>query len=220
MPESIRRLGVLGGTFDPVHKGHLALAEAALRVHHLDGVLFIPSAQPPHKLAIPLAPFPDRYAMLTIGLQGRKDLFCSDMESKRVGPSFTIDTLRQLRTAYGQAIQLYFLIGVDAFAEINTWKEFRKLFNLAVFVVATRPPDAATAIRDVICRFLPDFQFDKARGCWMSELGKPAVFSLIMEPVAVSSTDIRNRAASGLSLAGLVDAEVETYIKEHRLYRC
>lgn len=218
-PERIRRLGVLGGTFDPVHRGHLAIAEAARLAHQLDSVLFIPSAQPPHKQDVPIAPFSDRLAMLATALRNKGAYFYSDMEVRRGGPSYTIDTLRQLRNDYGPNTELFFLIGCDAFAEINTWKEFKKLFELAAFLVVTRPPDGVHIIEDVVERYLGCFTFDKKSGGWLSEKGSPAVFPLIMEPIAVSSTGIRQRAASNLSLNGLVDPRVEAYIREHHLYQ-
>ena len=134
-----RRVGILGGTFDPVHNGHLAIAEAVRQALALSGLLFIPAFLPPHKPTYTISPFVQRAAMLELAVVDRPGFFVSLLEAEREGPSYSIDTLRTLRQTLGEEVHLFFIIGMDAFAEIHTWKANRELLDQASFVVMGRP---------------------------------------------------------------------------------
>ena len=132
------RIALYGGTFDPVHDAHLAVAEEAVRVARLDRVLLIPAADPPHKPGRAHAPYKDRLRMVELACAGRAHLEASDLE-RRQGRSYSIDTILQVRTALRREEQLYFLIGADAFSEIETWHRFSEVIRLVTFLVVSRP---------------------------------------------------------------------------------
>ena len=134
-----RRIGLFGGTFNPIHRGHLQVARDVLHRYRLTTVQFIPSAQPPHKIEGILAPAADRYAMACNALADEPALKVSDIEIRRSGPSFTIDTLRRFMAEQHVETHIFFMVGLDAFLEIHTWKSYRQLFDLAAFIVMTRP---------------------------------------------------------------------------------
>ncbi len=217
MTGEISRIGVFGGTFDPVHNGHLVLAEAARREFALDQVLFIPAAQPPHKLGEPVTPFAHRAAMLELALASHPAFVLDRMEQQRPGPSYSVDTLRELRRRLGRAGKLYFIIGSDAFAEITTWKNFHDLFRYVDFLVAERP-DAAPGHLDDFLAGLAGFSHDPAHNCWHHPLGA-TLHPLPVEAFLVSATTIRRKVRAGKPVAALVPAPVAAYIQKHRLYR-
>lgn len=213
-----RRIGILGGTFDPVHAGHLAIARAAQARFSLDLVLFVPAAQPPHKLRQPLAPFADRVRMLELALAGQPGLALTEMEKERAGPSYSIDTLRELRQGLGEEVRLFFLIGMDAFVEITTWKQHAELFRYAEFVVIGRPDVCGEELPGCIARDFPGFRAEDPSS-WVSQDGRGRIHSLAMASIAVSATGIRRRVAGGENFAGLVPEAVREYITRHGLYR-
>jgi nicotinate-nucleotide adenylyltransferase len=142
------RLGLLGGTFDPIHVGHLDAADAAQHALQLDEVRFIPSHDPPHRPSDPSANAFHRFALVALALAGHAKYRASDLELRRDGPSYSADTLRAMRSEGWSASQLFFILGADAFAEIATWREFPAVLDAAHFVVISRPGttlDAATA---------------------------------------------------------------------------
>jgi nicotinate-nucleotide adenylyltransferase len=206
-PTTVARIGVLGGTFDPVHVGHIELARAARRELGLDRVLVIPAARPPHKLGVELAPAADRLAMVELAVAGEEGLIASPIEVGRSGPSWTIDTLMALRDeaeAVGQPAQLTLILSADAFAGLPTWHEPERIVRMARIAVAPRPghpPPAPDALP-------PDL---RAAASEITILDGPNV--------DVSATDIRRRVADGLSIDGLVPAAVARYIEEHHLYQ-
>ena len=133
------RLGVLGGTFDPVHNGHLAMADHLLNTCRLDSLLFIPAARPPHKDHLQTTPFDDRLTMLEIAVRSDQRFMVSDLEAHRDGPSYSIDTLIEMKKMLADEVQLFFIIGVDAFVELNSWKNPRGLTDYANLLVIDRP---------------------------------------------------------------------------------
>lgn len=212
------RVGILGGTFDPVHMGHLAIAAAARERFALDTVLFIPAASPPHKLRSPLALFGDRVAMLRLALAGQAGFAISEMERDRPGPSYSIDTLKELRQQLGEGVRLFFCIGMDAFREITSWKEYAGLFRYAEFLVVERPDGGGVGLADFIAIELPFFR-QEGEGCWVQEEGRGRIHALAMASIVVSSSRIRQRIAHGEAIADLVPAPVAAYIRLHGLYR-
>lgn len=217
MIERCRRVGVLGGTFDPVHKGHLVLAEAARREFALDLVWFIPAAQPPHKLGEPVTPFAHRAAMLELALADRPAFAVNQMEQRRPGPSYSVDTLRELRQELGRDDELYFIIGSDAFVEITTWKNYPELFRYAHFLVAERPDSAPGHLNDQISRLPENFKHDPANNRW-SHLHGAFIYPLPVDAFLVSSTIIRRKVRAGEAITGLLPPPVAAYIRRHRLY--
>lgn len=211
-----RRIGVLGGTFDPVHLGHLAVARFVLDRLELDEFLFIPAARPPHKLHVSLTPFPDRLAMLRLALRERPEFQVSELEASRTGPSYSVDTLQELRLIYGEGVRLSFVIGLDAFLEVATWKDYARLPTLAELVVINRGAAPLAPVGAVVAR-LGDYRFDPAASCWISA-GLGRIHLLSMPPVEISSTMIRQVAAAGKSLDHLVVPAVAAYIAARHLY--
>ncbi|MEI6668528.1 MAG: nicotinate-nucleotide adenylyltransferase [Acidobacteriota bacterium] len=213
-----KRTGVLGGTFDPIHLGHLAVAHQARRLLGLDRILLIPSLSPPHRASGPAASPFHRFAMVAIAAASDPYLVASDVELGRPGPSYTSDTLRRLHAAGYDALQIFFLTGADAFAEIATWREYPDVLSLAHFVVTSRP---GTSVATLPAR-LPDLTtrmetVSIAAPSTRTEVS-PRVFLLDIPTPDVSSTDIRSRILDGRSIAGMVPPAVETHIRRHGLY--
>ena len=198
------RLGILGGTFDPVHFGHLDAADAARRALNLDQVWLIPSCDPPHRPIDPLASGYHRFALVALAVQGDETLRASDLELTRTGPSYTADTLRAVSRQGWHASQIFFILGSDAFAEIATWREFPAVLDAANFVVIARPGttlDAAAA------------RTPSLRG----RLGT-SIFLVEARTRDVSSSTIRARLAARQPIDDLVPAAVARHIVAHHLY--
>ena len=198
------RLGILGGTFDPPHVGHLEAARAARGALQLDRIMLLPSRMPPHRGIGPRASVYHRFAMAALAAADRSanrdEMIVSDLEVKREGPSYTSLTLQQLHAEGYRPSQLFFILGADAFAEIATWHDYPRLLTLSNFVVVSRP-----GVR------IPDAQSS----------GQGQATSVTFIEVAtpdVSSTEIRRRLAAGESIDGLVPAVVADHIRRHRLY--
>lgn len=199
------RIGVFGGSFNPVHIGHLIVAQDALERMGLNRVIFLPAAQPPHKTTQPIAPAVARLEMLRLALGDDPRFEVSSEEIDRGGISFTVDTLRRLRERYIGA-ELYFLIGGDTLLELHTWREIETVLQLAHIVTMGRPGISMDEINSKTLR-LPD--------PWPARLAANIV---IGHRVDVSSTDIRVRCSRGRSIRYLVPAAVERYIATHRMY--
>ena len=193
------RIGILGGTFDPIHLGHLEAAGAASRALSLDRVMLLPSRTPPHRQVEPRASVFHRFAMAAIAA-AEHGMVVSDLELRREGPSFTALTLEALhRDGYTPA-QLFFITGSDAFAEISTWYDYPRLFELSHFAVVSRPGYPAAVPR------LP------------MTISSTSVIAVEADTPDVSSTEIRRRVAAGESIHGLVAPSVASHIERHRLY--
>ena len=213
------RIGVLGGTFDPIHLGHLDVADAARSALGLDEVRLVPARVPPHRVAGVRASVYHRFAMVSLAAGGRPGLVASDVELRAPGLSFTSATLRRLHERGLGARQIFFITGADAFAEIATWRDYPDVLNLAHFVVVSRPGLHAGALGgrlpDLASRMIGPAGDLGARA---ARAPSAAIF-LVEAPTAdVSSTEVRRRAAAGESLAGLVPPDVDAYIQRHHLY--
>lgn len=206
------RTGILGGTFDPVHYGHLDAAAAAQAALALDEVVFLPSHVPPHRQLNPRASGYHRFALVALAIQGQKRFRASEDELTREGPSFTIDTLRRLHQRGHQPSQLFFILGVDAFADIATWREFPAVLDAAHFVVVTRPGtsfDAALGRNPTLAsRVRADDRKCSGTG----------IFFVTANTRDVSSTAIRARLAAGHAIDDLVPGAVAAYIESNDLY--
>ncbi|KPL00943.1 MAG: hypothetical protein AMJ91_02475 [candidate division Zixibacteria bacterium SM23_73_3] len=192
-----KKIGILGGTFDPIHLGHLVLAEQVKEKLGLDQVIFIPCFSPPHKTRRKLSPAKDRYCMTKLALKDNPFFSVSDTELKRKGVSYTIDTLRQLKILFPDS-EIYFLTGSDVLNEICTWKDPEKIFGLTKFVIATRPGFD---------------EFDSK-----NHFAKKSTIVRITG-MDISSSQIRERVKKGRTIKYLVPDKVEEYIREKKLYR-
>lgn len=200
-----RRLGILGGTFNPIHTGHLILAQNAIEVFDLSQVLFVPCASPPHKDTSALAPAAHRLAMVTEAIEGNLMFEVSDVEIQRGGVSYAIDTVSALLDRYADT-ELCFIIGSDTLTELHLWRHIHSLLTLCRFVTLARPGYDLAAIRPA------DLHLDPP---WPERLLENAQGSRLID---ISSSDIRHRVAEGLSIRYLVPEAVEMYIAEHGLY--
>ncbi len=209
------RLGILGGTFDPVHHGHLRLAEEVSDQLGLDRVLLIPTAVPPHR-ALPGVAAADRLEMTRRAVEGNSRLQVDDRELRRAGPSFTVDTLLELRQEVPASTALCLLMGADAFLLLNTWSRWRLLFELAHVVIARRPGAPFDT------RHLPDELAAEYQKRQKSDPGsEPAGAVLLCEitPLDIAATAIRRKLARGESVRYLLPGSVLDYIQDHNLYR-
>lgn len=208
------RLGLLGGTFDPVHLGHRAAGLAAAQALALDEVRLVPSRVPPHRAVGPQASDHHRFAMAALLAMDEAAWTVSDCELRRDGASYTFDTLSELHREGLAATQIFFLIGADAFAEIATWSRYPAVLDLAHFVVVARPGVTLAAEQDGLLGLTPRV----TPAAMLPARTTPGIALLNAPTPDVSSTDIRMRACDGHSLSGLVPAPVERYIRRHGLY--
>ncbi len=211
-----RRLGILGGTFDPIHLGHLDAGDAACAALSLDAILLIPAHDPPHRPIDPRASVYHRFALVSLAIAGRDAYRVSDMELVRQGPSYTADTLRSLHAEGWRASQLFFILGTDAFAEIAAWYGFPSFLDLAHFVVIARP---GTTIETAAAR-TPQLL---ARLCGAPHResivdGPTRIFLVEAQTHDVSSTAIRERLAAAQPIDDLVPTPVARHILKHHLY--
>jgi len=201
-----RKTGILGGTFNPVHIGHLILARDALEAFNLDEVLFVPCASPPHKRVKKMAGAVDRVKMLKAALRGDSCFRALTLEIERGGASYSIDTLRTLREQYPDD-RFYFIIGADMLLEIHTWKAIYDLLELCEFVTMDRPGCASGKLANSRINL---------KAPWPKILKKNIFKGHLVE---VSSTEIRQRVRTGKSIRHLVPGAVERYIYTHQLYK-
>jgi nicotinate-nucleotide adenylyltransferase len=214
------RTGILGGRFDPIHLGHLGIAEIAWRVLALDRVLLLPSRVSPHRAAPASATDADRLAMATLAATSEAYLSPCDLELQSDAPSYTSVTLRRLHEQGHQRTQLFFIVGADAFAEIATWYEYPTVLDAAHFAVVSRPghrvADLIGALPDLRERMRPIVGGSMKLS--LDADAEPSVFLIDAVTPDVSSTEIRARVARKEPLAGLVLANVAAYIGHHQLY--
>ena len=209
------RLGVLGGTFDPIHNGHMAAADAAQQSLSLDAITLIPSHVPPHRQHPVGASAEHRYAMAALAAAGRPRWSASRIEIDRQGPSYTYDTLVELGRQLGVGSKFFFILGADAFAEIATWSRYPAVLDLAHFVVVSRPGITLDSLR---ARAPSAFPSTSLRAGSPTPSAKTRVILVEAATPDISSTAIRRRVRAGQSLTGLVPAPVADYISMHRLY--
>jgi len=231
-------IGLFGGTFDPIHRGHLALARAASERCELSRILFVPANVPPHKQSQPLSAFPHRYAMIALATAEEKDFSPSLLEApedlelvssgkgktRPANPNYTIDTVKRLKQSFKKADRLFLLIGIDAFEEIAKWHQAEALFRECEFVVASRPgyslADVANALpaslrpRQEVTR---PFQKQAASGDLVLKGVTVHLLDQVYQPI--SSTTIRQAAAAGKPLGRFVEPGVADYIKKVGLYK-
>lgn len=198
-----RKIGIMGGTFDPIHIGHLVTAEAVRIEYGLDKVLFIPACNPPHKQDSQVTPVLHRYIMTVMATYSNPYFYVSAIELERPGPSYSIDTVSKLIQLYGEHTEFYFITGADAVQDLPTWEKIDKLLTMCHFIAATRP-GCLSGLDDVIRYF--------------GVQGRERIHRLATPELEISSTDIRDRVRNGRSIKYIVPESVENYILKEGLY--
>ena len=212
-----RRIGLFGGTFNPIHLGHLRGAEEIWQAFQLDEVIFIPSSIPPHKATEKVMEAKHRLEMVRLATSSNPHFSTSDLELSRTGRSFSIDTIRFFRERQEDAF--FFILGGDAFAEIETWKDFQNLFSLCHFVVILRPGSEKNISSSPFPETLvPNFRYDPGERAWVHLTGHRVYFKEILF-LDISSTKVRELLERGGTARYLIPAEVEAYIQTYGLYR-
>lgn len=197
------RLGIMGGTFDPIHLGHLVTAEEALVQFNLDRVLFMPTGQPAFKARETVTPAEDRYLMTVLATASNPDFDVSRIEVDRPGLTYTVETLETLRTLHGPSTELFFITGADAVWEIVTWKDAARIADLATLIAATRP----------------GYDLEGARRLHEDAETRFRIEYIEVPALAISSTDLRARIKSRRPVRYLMPESVIAYIDKHGLYR-
>lgn len=222
----MNRIGLFGGTFNPIHLGHLRSAQEVLEAFDLQRILLIPSSFPPHKQPDVLASAADRLAMIRLAILAHTGFSVSNVETKRQGPSYTIDTVKFFKGELPSATRLFLVVGLDAFLEIDLWKACRDLFALTPFIVMIRPESAVGTRMQTFKRveallqgaISPSYAFRPAPDRIEATNFQPVYF-MDVTPLHISSTRIRAVLRQGRSIRYLVPERVEAYIKRRGLYQ-
>jgi nicotinate-nucleotide adenylyltransferase len=212
------KIGLFGGTFNPIHYGHLRPAEEIYEAFHLSQIIFIPAAQPPHKTG-KILPAPLRVEMVRLAIADNPHFTLSEVEVKRPGKSYSRETITFFREEFGPAAQIYFILGLDAFLEIASWKEYAALFNLCHFIVMTRPGFGKNFNPGLLpVELAKDFCYDEQKGAY----AHPSGFYLFPKEITaldISATKIRKNLYQGLSVRYLVPPGVEAFIHTQKIYQ-
>lgn len=219
------RLGLLGGSFNPIHNGHLAIAHRVYERLQLSRVLFIPTGDPPHKQSGSLAPAQARLEMVERAIAETPFFEVSTIEINRAGKSYSVDTVREIQATYGPSWKLFFIIGLDAFLEFSTWRSPEILLRLCHFVVVPRPGQSFQSLSTI--PLLSDLDAQALRQLDLGVLDRvdiavpesPGLICVPLPPCLISASEIRKRVERGVSLANMLPAPVESYILQHRLYQ-
>jgi nicotinate-nucleotide adenylyltransferase len=214
-----KRIGLYGGTFNPVHRGHVKAAEDVRTAFRLDTVLFIPSYIPPHKESAGIASAADRFRMVELACRGHKSFVPSPVEVEARETSYSIVTLTKIKELNPGA-WIFFIVGADAFLEIETWREHERVLAECLFIVTGRPGFDLESAADVLGgRFRERVhRIPEGGAADESVFSRFGIFLLPIKALDISATDIRNRVRRGESLEGLVPDAVAAYIREHQLY--
>lgn len=214
------RVGLLGGTFNPVHNGHLHAAEEVRRRAGLRRVLFIPSSIPPHKPSADIAPPDDRFAMVRLAVKGHPAFEASPIEIDAPETSYSIITLNKIKALYPDSL-VFFILGVDAFMEIETWRSYREVLAQCRFIVMSRPgrrlDEARRALPEGYAAEILDLGADRLLTDDLAESYR--IFLLPIDALDISATEIRRRVRLGQPVTGLVPEAVDFYIHKKRLYQ-
>lgn len=213
------RVGLFGGTFNPVHWGHLKTADEIRKIFDLTRVIFIPTNISPHKEPEEVVPAHHRLKMLDLVVEDNPYFFTSDVELKRHDRSYSIETITYFTQTLGKDLDLFFILGMDAFLEINTWKNYQELFSLCNFIVMTRPGYEVKGIHNGIpSQLMNDFTYmpDEKRFIHRSRL---SIYFKEVTPIDISSCSIRALMKNNLSINTMLPEKVKHYIEEHKFYR-
>ena len=218
-PKKPQRLGLFGGTFNPIHYGHLRSAEEVAEALDLGQIWFIPAALPPHKSSSDVTSFETRLALTRLAVGRHRRLKVSEVEGRRPGKSYTIDTLHHFREEFGPRGELYFILGMDSMLEIATWKDYRELFTLSHFVVLDRPGYDQDRLAETLRRQVhPDFQPLSAREGFQH----PSGYRVLVQDTTlmdISGTRIRRLVREGRSIRYLLPEPVRRFILKNNLYK-
>jgi nicotinate-nucleotide adenylyltransferase len=221
--EQRKRIAIYGGTFDPVHLGHLKVAKSVSRLFGIDQFLFVPARMAPHKVDREVSSGLDRYAMLALATQSEPRLCVSTFELDGPGRQYTIDTLSHFRSRFGETTDLFFVMGADSWAEITSWREWQRLIQLANLIVVTRPgyEISATQVGVEMAANMVDLRGAERKDISEAGPGQRKVFLTDAVLLDVSATEIRRAASEDNSekLERLVPREVAEYIRKYQLYR-
>lgn len=218
-----KRIGIYGGTFDPVHLGHLEVAEKVSKLFEIDELLFVPAQVAPHKLASEVTPALHRYAMLVLATQQQSQLYVSSFELDAPGRRYTVDTLAHFQAELGASAELFFLMGADSWSEISTWRDWELLLQMVNHIVVTRPgyeiswDQMSSSMANRVVNLRGSDKTSKIS----AQAGSPRIFVTDAAMVDISATDIRRaaRADNGERLIELVPRPVADYIRKYKLYR-
>jgi nicotinate-nucleotide adenylyltransferase len=221
----MKKIGIFGGTFNPIHNGHLKVGREVRQGFDLDKILLVPAAVPPHKKTENVAKARDRLEMIRLAIEKDPCFEVSDLELKRRGPSYTIDTVERFESIFPENTRLYFIVGMDAFLDIESWKSYGELFRAIPFIVMSRPGLASgdgdkqrKSPRELlISRVSSGYVFDEKRNAFFHPEKKP-VFLFDVAPVDISATMIRKRIKRGRKIDGLVPEKVKEFIEKKGLY--
>ncbi len=201
---TLRRIGIFGGTFNPIHNGHLLIAEAAREEYELEQVIFVPASHPPHKQKTDIAANHWRYDMIRLAVADNPFFFVSNVELLRQGPSYTVDTLRYFHQHYGDGVEFYFIMGTDTLLDLPSWKYADELIELTHFLSALRP------------RYQTDFSMLTSR---FGKLANQKIHFLHTPEMEISATDLRMRFLKGCSTRYLLPPAVQQYIQANGIYQ-
>jgi nicotinate-nucleotide adenylyltransferase len=207
----------LGGSFNPIHFGHLRAAEEVREALNLDLIYFVPAASPPHKVEGELAPAEHRLQMVRLGTKGNRHFMVSDVEIRRIGRSYTVDTVRFFLSTLRQPATLYLMIGADQFAELETWKDSAELASLCNLIVHSRPRDGDSSPPRVSLAALSKLGYTQSSDHYVHSSGQTLSF-LSTTYIPVSATAVRQMIAQGKSARYLVPGDVIDYIERHSVY--
>jgi len=204
MSEHIKKYGIMGGTFDPIHVGHLVIAEEIRWKFNLDKVIFVPAGNPPHKDISKITSGEHRYRMTLLATISNSYFDVSTIELEKQGITYTIDTIKELKSLCKNNTEFYFITGADSILELSTWKDVDQLLSMCNFVAATRPGFQLSKIETKVKEL--ESKYNKC------------IYTVSTPALQISSTDIRNRIREGRPVKYLLPESVEAYIKKHKLY--
>lgn len=216
-----KRIGAYGGTFDPIHCGHLEIARVVVERFALDTLLLIPAYKPPHKSLDAIAEAEHRYAMTALAIEGEPRLAVSRLEIDAPERPYTVQTMARLRESYGLHVRLFFVMGADSFQDLTKWHEYERLLASTNLIVVTRPGHSVAADHLPEAARRRVLAARQANGAWRLPADGEECFIYVIDDVwrDISSTEIRRRRRAAESIEGLVPERVRVYIEEHQLYR-
>jgi nicotinate-nucleotide adenylyltransferase len=213
------RWGLLGGTFDPIHFGHLRGAEEMLEIFNLNRIIFVPSSKPPHKLEAEITPFNHREQMIRLAIEDNVNFSFSEVEKLRAGKSYSVETVEYILNKYMEDLELYFIVGQDAFQAVTTWKDWERLLLLCNFAVMTRPGYDDMRLNEILPKeFAAKFTYDKKIDGFKGPTGHTIYFRHTSF-LDISSSRMREMVRSGKSIKYLTTDKVRQYIIKNSIYK-
>ncbi len=213
------RWGLLGGTFDPIHYGHLRGAEEMLEIFNLNRIIFVPSSRPPHKLEAQITSFNHREQMIRLAIEANVNFSFSEVEKLRAGKSYSVETVEYILNKYMEDLELYFIVGQDAFQAVTTWKDWERLLLLCNFAVMTRPGYDDMRLTEILPKeFAAKFTYDKKIDGFTGPTGHTIYFRHTSF-LDISSSNMREMVKTGKSIRYLTPDKVRQYITKNSLYK-